>query len=384
MIIQIKLLQRILDQTDLLPSPKEIANSILSFIDEKEEHYEYMVRLFNSDPGFYIPHHETIDGQIHLSSTTFHVNYYRGYQKDRRDPIEKALQNLNSFMGVTANWSISDETTVPINYVSYKEGTPRQKYDGSEVYYIKEEDFPRAPVSFKAPQRITIKFNRKISLEKMLKTTNAFHKKLVALLPHNHQTRGTVGTKFIKDDEALFLDYIASDADTFDGITVTAYQGISDEIIECLHQGIEFMIGKDEDELIGQITENEYFSAEPALHHKTSTPFFATGSIKPLADVDSSKSIQRNIIHSIVYNLLGDYGKFDIRKENEWSIAELPELGKVHIKCSSIASNIIPTRGKRRVFDKTPYEVEIVFEKPVFLHSIGAHRRFGLGKLEPI
>ena len=291
------------------------------------------------------------------------------------------------FKGATASWSAHTKheecpaaNTFAFKFGPYKKGHPTR----SSVYYQSPgEDFPRASVSFNAPQRLTLNVSPSVSAENALKLTNGLHKYLVKSVPFNSQLTGSAGNVFIEEKDSLFYQYHQDETDQISQVSLTSYNGISDELILYFQKDREVIIGEEKLTLNVSLHRNDYFIPSTSTRFTALTPCFPTGTIKP-----NAKSLKYTaaggFLQSINHTINGARHAPELSQEDEWVCGRIEKAGLVKVRCYPIEAPYRATRGGRRALTEQAYQVDVITEVPILLHSIGMHRRYGCGVLEAL
>lgn len=380
MLFQIRLLKRqfITDRKHLVPSVIEVANAFLDKINKSHQDYASIEDYFKKVvPIYYIPDHKIERGVVELEETTFYVSFAKSLPRHKREHIESTVASINSFMGQPAAWSVSEEK-VAFNCFRSQRGVLVGGFSCVH-HYLLNEPLPKPTVTFKAPQRIVMAIQGEVREDDALKLMNSFHKRLVSEFPHNCQCVGRYMNEFVSNEESLYLSWKAEKG-IISNVIIEALTGITNEIIDFLANGFDAIFFQEELNLKFTMESNEYTAiTEPSNHFKSITPVNV-----PMATKDSSltKGAEATIIQNIL-NIIGDekLDKSTLTRVDDWIVATTESLGELCVKATK-ESDATTIRGGRS--SAGSYNVEVVSEKPVELLSIGAHRKYGAGRLQPI
>lgn len=378
MYFQIRLLQKTFETTrsHLIPSQIELVNSILSVLDKSSENYgsieQYLKRCY---PSFYIPEYTIDNGVASVSEATFYVQFSTSLPKHKKQELVAATTKLGSFLGQTACWTECEP--VDLNCFQAREGTMVGAY-GKTLRYLHNQELPKAPVSFSAPQRIVMAVEGKVSSNDSLKLTNSIHKRIVSEFPYNQQATGRYMNVFTPERESIFLS-CKTDNDMISHVVFECVTGITDEIIDFLANGFDATFFQEQIDLRFTMESNEYVSEPEAAHHyKSINP--VCFQIAPKADTSMTKSAAASVMHSI-FQVLGVNEKLNtsnLKRVDGFLVASTESLGELCVRTEKVEGGV-QIRGGRA--SGSCYNVEIVCERPIQLTSLGAHRKFGSGRL---
>lgn len=373
----------------LIPHPKAIAMQLMSCLDPSYERHNQLLRfLEGSVPFFSIPSHQTTEGRTTLDSTTLYIKYTTTIPKQDWEHIRDRVSRISKFLGNTAAWTVVDKKSdeVPCNCFTYKDGGIEREGFGKTFHYYLNEDLPRSPVSFSAPQRITLSVDADLDANLGLKTTNSFHKYLVKSLPHNYQASGGYMNSRTPDEQSLYYDWIETDG-KITGLTISCSTGINDELIEFLHQDHQCHFFQEQLPVSIKFVSNQYYIEEAHNKFKSIKPVFAPGLVKSGITTNPFKSPQGAILNSIRYTL-DPTNKTPLYVDNyDYNSIEavLPVLGRVKVTAVPEETDINGVRGGRVNYNaNNAYSVVVETENAAVLKAAGQHRKWGVGKLVPI
>ena len=382
MLFQVRLLKREFNtnRTHLIPSQIEVANALLQAIDTNHKDYASIEQYFHkSVPVYYIPDYKIEDGKAKIEESTFYINFTMSMPRARREYVENVAKSLTTFLGQPAAWSVSEEK-VEFNCFRAATGTLVGGF-GASYHYLHNELLPKAPVTFSAPQKVVMAIEGVVKEENALKLTNSLHKRIVSEFPNNHQAVGHYMNEFVPEDESIFLFWKAEKG-LISHVIIEAMTGITDEIIDFLANGFEATFFQEETDLKFSMESNEYTSlTESSNHYVSKTPVNI-----PMAVKDNSLTKCANV--TVIQNILTILGieekvnKSNLSRVDDFVIASTEALGELCVKATKV-SDTTQIRGGRSSSGGS-YQVEVVCEKPISLISIGAHRKYGAGRLTPV
>ena len=255
MFITIKLLKR--TPEGYIPDPLEIYNQIVEVLDPNASYYDSTVKwLSKASPSFYT---DNQDNRI--------VVFYRSTTvKSNVDYLIESLKSISSFNGVTASWSghhDQEEIDVLPNVFAYKHGVEKKHPRGTPIFYLLNQQPPKAQVSILANQSLKLNVVPAVELSDAPQLLNSLHKRLVSLYPFNHQVIGSRGNEFTSEDESINFNYI-TDGDQINQVTLSCQTGISDEILDLFDSPLICLFGSEKNEYVFTKESNEYLVLEEA------------------------------------------------------------------------------------------------------------------------
>lgn len=382
MFIKIRLLTGVLPSSDIIPDPVNIFSSIIDCLDSTDPNYSSALHwLQKTTPCFYIPNHSIDADTATLETNTIYVFYRATTVKSNVDLVVKSISKLSSYNGVTASWSAhhdQEEIDVQANCFAYKFGVERSHPRGTSIHYLLNQPIPKAEVSFKAPQTITLNVSPAFDLSLAPKFLNSFHKLLVSKFPFNFQTTGSFGNEFTSEEESISYRFKSADG-VVDEISMTCLTGISDEIQHLLEESLVGNFFDTKTEYRFELNSNEYFVVSNSTKFRSITPAFSTGKIKDTGNLKLTPG--GSFLQSINHILNSAKRAPDLVQEGDWVCGHIEKAGMVKVRCSPVEAPYSAKRGGRRALSDQAYEVEIITEHAINLSSIGAARKFGCGQL---
>lgn len=337
-------------------------------------------------PSYYLPEHKATFSGYELESNDVYVTYHAGTVSTHIEEVSTALKRITSIYGVPCSVTVEDgKPDVQSNWTSYHSGVEVNGANGKRLYYQRVSDIPKAKVTFNQPQKITLSLTPGFEYANALKFLNSFHKSLIHQHPFNHQALGNHQGEFLPEQESLFFEAKNIKDGLFDQIEIMCPTGISDEIVNSLHQGMDVTFFSDQQPFHLELMKDEFFIYDRHNHYETITPAFLPGATKS-GSKNLLKSPAGMFLMSLIYGSKLDTNEKPAVVMNSDGFLEghLPLYGRVQIKATPIESMLIPRRGNRRGFDETPYKVELKIENHSVLRTIGMHSRFGCGILSPV
>lgn len=350
----------------------------------KEALISYFARTI---PSFYIPEHVSTPDGFELEDNSVYMIYHAKMSDQFIELTRNVLSKITNLYGITCSVDVQPGyPDVKYNWTGYETGIEVNGVGGQKLFYKRKSEIPKAVVSFNQPQRITMKLIPSFDYNNSLKILNSFHKLLITHLPFNHQTLGSFRGEFLSADESLFFEAGNVVDGMFDEIIIKCPTGISDALVELLHSGLEAEFFGNKQKFSIQFSNDEYFIEEPHTSFQTTTPAFFPGKY---SSSENSKPINRPegcfLVNLMYQNGIEFDPSIDITIDDDgFFCADLPLYGHTSIKATPIESEFNPVRGGRRGLISTPFKVEIHFDKPSIVRSIGLHSRFGCGVFSPV
>ena len=382
MFIKIRLLQGVVPTTKIIPDPLDIFNAVVETLDPNHPSYQSTYRwLENTTPCFYVPDH-SVDGSIAKLETNNIVVFYKSTTvRTNVEFVMSSITSANQYAGQTASYSAHhdyEEIDVVPNCFAYKTGVERLLPRGGSVHYLLNQPIPKAEVSFKAPQTITLKVSPAFDISLAPNLLNSFHKLLVSKFPFNSQTTGSHGNEFTSEEESIFYRFNSTD-DIISEISLTCLTGISDEISNIFAETLVGCFFQSQTEYKFDLKSNEYFVAGNSTHFKSITPAFSTGKIKDTGNLKLTPS--GSFLQSVNHILNHAKTAPELFYEGEWICGRIGTAGLVKVRTRAVEAPYRAKRGGRRALSDQAYEVEVITEHPINLLAIGSARKFGCGQL---